>query len=70
MAIQGACMLHYDAVTAGMRAHLEAIPHPYVSYDDAQAVTANTMASIGLADERRRKQFASNYVLWYSSSKP
>ena len=68
MAMEGACLAQYDAATKEMKAHLEAIPHPGVSYDDAQSITANTMSSIQSSDYRLRKQNVSAYVLWFSSA--
>ena len=68
MAMEGACLAQYDAATKEMKAHLEALPHPGVSYDDAQEITANTMSSIESSDHRLRKQHVSAYVLWFSSA--
>lgn len=68
MAMEGACLLEHEDAMAGMKAHLRSIPHPNISYEDALEITEGTMASIRASDQRRRKQFISAYVLWFTSA--
>ena len=68
MGFDGACLMQYETATRQMKASLEAIPHSGVSYEDAQEITANSMAAIQTTDERLRKQYVSAYVLWYVSA--
>lgn len=68
LAFEGACFSQYYDVIKEMKSHLDAIPHPGVSYDDAQSITAGTMASIQSSDQRLRKRYVSAYVLWFASA--
>ena len=66
MAMDGACLVQSEEVNREMKAHLDSIPHPGVSFEAAEATSTKTLGMIRSADERRRKAYVSSYVLWFA----
>jgi hypothetical protein len=70
LALSGSCLDEEEAVLKEVRRFYDAMPHPGISYQDAQEISGQSMANLRQRLSQMRVRNVGSYTAWFELSSP